>query len=162
MADIRRFVLLLVLGFLCLSTAHGQSTIPASGGDATGSGGSETYTVGQANYNTYSGTNGSAAQGVQQPYEISLVTAVENTEGIILEYKVYPNPVSASLTLTINPFSYEKMRYCLLDLNGATLQDKKIEGGETIIPTANLTPAVYLLKIINNNQVIKVFKVIKN
>ena len=40
------------------------------------------------------GINGSAAQGVQQPYEISVVTAVEKALDISLEMVVYPNPAT--------------------------------------------------------------------
>ena len=43
----------------------------ASGAVATGIGGSSSYTVGQVVYTTNTGSNGSVAQGVQQPYEIS-------------------------------------------------------------------------------------------
>ena len=46
--------------------ANAQDAIPATGGDATGSGGSASYTVGQIGYTTNTGTNGSVAEGVQQ------------------------------------------------------------------------------------------------
>jgi len=70
---------------LCLTIIQGQSTIPSTGGNATGSGGSVSYTVGQITYRTFSGTNGSIAEGVQQTYEISVVTANKITEAITLE-----------------------------------------------------------------------------
>jgi hypothetical protein len=69
---------------------HAQSTIPATGGNAAGNGGSVSYTVGQIVYTTVSGTNGSVAQGVQQPYEISVVTGIENKE-INLSCSIYSN-----------------------------------------------------------------------
>ena len=37
---------------LSFATAHAQEAIPATGGDASGSGGSASYTVGQVFYNT--------------------------------------------------------------------------------------------------------------
>ena len=68
-------------------------------------------------YTTVEGTTGAVAQGVQQPYEISVVTAIENTEGIILEYKVYPNPISwIYIKLTIKPFDDGNFKYRLYDL----------------------------------------------
>jgi len=79
----------------------GQETIPATGGNATSIGGSVSYTVGQVTYNTFSGTNGTIAQGVQQPYEISVVTAIRNTEEINLECLVYPNPTSGLVKLVL-------------------------------------------------------------
>ena len=71
-----------LLGF-CIATVQGQQTIPATGGNASGSGGSVSYTVGQILSSSISGANGSVVQGVQQPYEISVVTALRNTEDIV-------------------------------------------------------------------------------
>ena len=56
---------LLLLGFGL--TAQAQQATTATGGDATGSGGSAAYSVGQIVYTTHTGTTGSVAQGVQQP-----------------------------------------------------------------------------------------------
>ncbi|MFM2191538.1 MAG: hypothetical protein RLZZ118_495, partial [Bacteroidota bacterium] len=55
---------LLLLGFVL--TAQAQQATTATGGDATGSGGSAAYSVGQIVYTTHTGTTGSVAQGVQQ------------------------------------------------------------------------------------------------
>ena len=52
-----------LLGF-CLAIVQGQQTIPATGGNASGSGGSVSYSVGQILYSTFSGTNGTVVQGV--------------------------------------------------------------------------------------------------
>lgn len=82
---------LLLIGF-SITILHAQATIPATGGNAAGSGGSVSYTVGQITCNFLSGTNGTIAQGVQQPYEISVVTAIETAREISLECTVYPNP----------------------------------------------------------------------
>ena len=65
-----------------LSVATAQEGINVTGANASGSGGSASYTVGQMVYQTNTGTNGSVAEGVQQPYEISIVTAIEKAHGI--------------------------------------------------------------------------------
>lgn len=52
-------VLLLGLG---LTRLQAQEAIPASGGNATGNGGSASYSVGQVVYTTNTGTNGSAVR----------------------------------------------------------------------------------------------------
>jgi hypothetical protein len=138
-----------------------QNAVSASGGNASGSGGSVSYTAGQIFYNTISGLNGTVTQGVQQPYEISVVTALENTEGITLEYQVYPNPTNGLIKLIIKPFEYENRRFRLYDLNGILIQDEKIENEETEISLGNLSSSMYLLKIINDNHEVKVFKIVK-
>jgi hypothetical protein len=46
-------------------TIQAQNTIPATGSNATGTGGAVSYSVEQVPYNTFSGTNGFIIQGVQ-------------------------------------------------------------------------------------------------
>ena len=138
-----------------------QSTIPASGGDGTGAGGTVSYSAGQVVYTTNTGSNGTVAQGVQQPYEISVVTAIENTKGISLECIVYPNPTNGLVNLVVESFDYDNMRFRLYDINGVLLQDKKVESRETEISMENLSSSIYFLKIINNDLEVKVFKIVK-
>jgi hypothetical protein len=146
-----------------LSTAylHGQETITTAGGSATGSGGSVTYTVGQVAYYTFTGTNDSVAQGVQQPYEISVVTGMENTEDIYIEYNVYPNPTAGSFMLIVRSSEHNNMRFRLFNLNGLLLEDRKIESEETEISLRNFSSSIYLLKVMDKNREVKVFKIVK-
>lgn len=157
-----KFILLLSANFYCMISVSGQTAIPSAGGTATGSGGTSSYTAGQVFYITIPGTSGSVAQGVQQPWEISVVTAIEKTEGITLTMKVYPNPAGGVLTLSIDPFEDKDLRFMLYDMNGLLLLEKKIEGGLTEIPLLDYSATMYLLRIVNNKQEIKVFKVVKN
>jgi hypothetical protein len=142
-------------------TIQAQSTIPATGGNANGSGGSVSYTIGQIIYNTMSGSNGTVVQGVQQPYEISVVTSIRNTEDINLKCSVYPNPTVGITKLVFESSDFEDLRFRLFDITGMLLQDKKVESRETEISLANLSSSVYFLKVIKNNQEVKVFKIIK-
>jgi len=148
--------------FIGLTGLQAQNTISASGGNASGSGGSVSYTIGQVVYNTYTGTNGSAAQGVQQPYEISVVTGIEEAKDISLEIMVYPNPAQDYVILKIKNYEVENLRYQLYDINGSLLQDNKIVGNETNIVMSNYVSAIYFLKVTDNNKVVKTFKIIKH
>lgn len=147
---------------LYLSFLQAQETIPATGGNATGSGGSVSYTIGQVTYQTLSGTNGTVAQGVQQPYEISVVTAVENTDYINLVCTVYPNPTRGLLKLIIESSDYENLRFKIYNINGVLLQDNKVEARETEISLDNQSSSVYFLKVIKENLEVKTFKIIKH
>jgi hypothetical protein len=154
------------LCFLLLSgfsiTMHAQSTIHAIGGNASGSGGSVSYTVGQILYSTISGSNGTVVQGVQQSYEISVVTAIGKTEDINLKCLVYPNPTVGITKLVFESPDFENLRLRLYDINGVLLQDKRIESRETEISMERLSSSIYLLKLINNNKELKLFKIVKN
>jgi hypothetical protein len=149
-----------LLGF-CIATVQGQQTIPATGGNASGSGGSVSYTVGQILSSTISGSNGTVVQGVQQPYEISVVTALRNTEDISLKCSVYPNPTAGLTKLVFESPDFENLRFRLYDINGILLQDKKVESRETEISLENFSSSVYFLKVLKNNLEVKVFKIVK-
>lgn len=140
---------------------YGQQTVTTTGGTATGSGGSVTYTIGQVAYKTFTGSSGSVAQGVQQPWEISTVTAIENTEDISLLMNVYPNPASSAFKLTVGSLENRYLRYRLYDMNGVLLKDERIDSEETEIIIQDLPSTIYFLKVISNSQEIKVFKIVK-
>lgn len=152
---------LLLLG-LGSTGLYAQQAIPSSGGNALGSGGSVSYTIGQVVYTTNNGTNGSAAQGVQQPYEISVVTGLIEANGIKLICSAYPNPASQYVRLKIENHKTENLTYQLYDDSGKLLENRKVEGNETTIDMSKLVIATYFLKLSESNQAIKTFKIIKN
>jgi hypothetical protein len=150
-----------LLGF-CIAIVQGQEAIPATGGNVSGSGGSVSYTVGQLVYNTFPGTNGTLAQGVQQPFEISVVTGIEDTKDIFLEIEVYPNPAKDYLKLKIGNYDIVNLSFQLYDIKGNLLLRNRVDGNETIISMNPFIPSTYFLKVIDKNKVIKIFKIIKN
>ena len=147
---------------LGLTGLQAQERVNATGGNASGSGGSASYSVGQVVYTTNTGTNGSLAQGVQQPYEISVVTAIEQAKGISLSVTAYPNPTTDYLTLEVKDFELSTLHFQLFDMNGKLLQNEKITGNQTSISMSNLVPANYLVKVIQGDKDVKTFKIIKN
>jgi hypothetical protein len=153
-------IILFILG-VGLTGLYAQEVIPASGGDATGSGGTSSYSIGQIVYTTHNGTNGSAAQGVQQPYEISVVTGLEEVDGITLQSKTYPNPASSYITLKVDNNDLQNLSYQLFDMNGRLLDNKIIIDPETRFDLNNMVSGTYFLKLIQNNKEIKNFKIIK-
>lgn len=152
-------ILLLGLG---LTGLQAQEAIPASGGNASGSGGAVSYSVGQLVYTTNTGTSGFVAQGVQQPYEILVATGIEEVKGITLQCSAYPNPATDYVKLKVENYETENLTYRLYDINGKLLESKKVDGSETSINMETLVPATYFLKVIDNNKEVKTFKIIKN
>ncbi len=153
-----------LLLFITLITTKisAQESVNTSGGDTFGSGGSVSYSIGQIVYTTNTGSNGSVAQGVQQPYEISIVTSIDEANCITLSVLAYPNPTADNLTLEIKNFDYSDLSYHLFDINGRLLQSKKITESQTKITMGNLVTATYFVKVMQANREIKIFKIIKN
>lgn len=152
---------LIVIFLFCLGGIQAQEAILASGGNATGSGGTSSYSVGQMVYTTNIGSNGSMAQGVQQPFEISAVLGIDDLLGINLSLAAYPNPTTDFLNLTITDMDYKNLSYQLYDLNGRLLAHKKLKNNNSEITMKQLPSAVYYLKIMDNLKPVKIFKIIK-
>lgn len=145
-----------------LTGLQAQEAISTSGGNASGAGGTASYSVGQIVYSTFTGTNGSLTQGVQQPYEISVVTGLKEAIGIDLVCSVYPNPATDFVTLKAGNYETEDLTYQLYNSSGNLLEKKKIEGYESIIVISKLVPGTYFLKVNAKNKEIKTFKIIKH
>jgi len=160
-------VLIFLTFAFSLSTVSAQESVNATGGDASGSGGSASYTVGQVACQTLIGTGGLVMSGVQQPYEITEVTGLEEAEGINLSISAYPNPAADYLILEIEGDVQMQFIVSLYDMSGKLLQSENITSNQTSIAMGNLLPGTYFVKVIVKTQglayqEVKTFKVIKN
>jgi hypothetical protein len=157
---IRTIKIIFLLAF-CTLSIFAQETIPAGGGNASGSGGSVSYTIGQVVYTKNTGTTGSVTQGIQQPFEISVVTGIEDIAGTSMSLSVYPNPAYNFLILKIEGYEITKLTWQLFDLDGKLLEFKNVVNSETSIDMSNHIPACYFLKVIKDNEELRTFKIIK-
>ena len=139
-----------------------HASVNAAGGNATGTGGSASYSVGQVFFTTVSSTTNSVSEGVQQPFEISVFTGVKDIKAIDLYYAVYPNPTRGKLTLKIDNFEPNAFTYQLNDVNGKLLRSEKLTEKETAIDMSELKSAPYFLKVTNSKKEVKTFKIIKH
>ncbi len=137
-----------------------QSNTVSSGGDAIGSTGKVSYSIGQTDYITVTAGSGTLTQGVQQPFEI-LSVGISNVE-IDLNANTYPNPVANLLVLNINMPDPNSMNYVLSDAKGRILESRNISGSVTDITMASYSTGLYLLKIQKGNDDLKTFQIIKN
>ena len=150
---------LLLMG---LTRLLAQEAVSTAGGNASGSSGSVSYTVGQVAYTTNSGSAGTVAQGAQHPYEVFVVTGAEETPEIDLVFDLYPNPSSGTIRLVVDGHAGRNLRYELYDMNGNLLQDNKLANKETEIEFRELPSSVYFLHVMDNLKELKIFKIIKN
>ena len=117
----------ILIAFLLLFTQlfYGQQTIPASAGEATGTGGASSFTIGQVFY-TINATSsaGFVSQGVQQAFEIQTLS---NPDLLTVQLKAvtYPNPTTDYVVLKITDIALENLQYTLFDINGKTIVSKE-------------------------------------
>jgi hypothetical protein len=154
-------IAIFILTFSTNAFLSGQQAVLSAGANATGSGGTISYSVGQVVYHTHTGTSGSVAEGVQQPYEISVLSSEKEMTGISLTSSAYPNPTSDYLTLKVENYAIDNLRYQLFDMQGKLLESKIITSYQTNIPMNAFAPATYLLKVIHPNNEITTFSIIK-
>jgi hypothetical protein len=152
---------MLLAGLLWGSLAQAQESSNSSGGDATGSGGTVAYSVGQVLYTTNTGSNGSVAQGVQHAYEIFTIGIMETELNISLI--AFPNPTTENLTLQISDYNNEKLAYQLFDIQGKQLNNGQMNAKQTQINMNGLPSATYFIHVVNQeNKKVQSFKIIKN
>lgn len=154
---------LAILLFCTGGMVKAQEVIPATGGNASGSGGSASYTVGQVAY-TYASNGGSVSQGVQQGYVISTVLGLNNS-AINLQVAVYPNPTVDKLTLTLNETDFtakQGLVVQLYNMEGKLLKQQNVVAESTSIEMKDLRTATYYLRVLDNKNTVKTFKIIKN
>lgn len=143
------------------SLAMAQRNTAATGSDASGSGGSMSYTVGQVDFTMQSGPDGTVSQGVQQPYEF-LVLAQSEPQGTPFESTLYPNPATGDVQLRITGGPSLPLRVELRDEQGKLLHEARFAGASAVVPLAGRTAGIYLVHVLEENNHVKTFQVIKH
>jgi hypothetical protein len=153
---------IILIAFVLLGThsIYSQETITTSGGEATGSGGSSSYSVGQIVYTTHTGASGSISQGVQQSVELFTLSNPDLTT-VNLTAVTYPNPTSNYVVLAISDANLSNLNYVLYDLQGRIVTKGLTTQANTQIDMHSLATGTYVLKINQNSQELKTFKIIK-
>ncbi len=150
-----------VLLTVAAGVLRAQESVNSAGGQATGSGGTVSYSIGQVLYSSHTGSGGSEAQGVQQPFEIFVVSSREIRSSISLS--IFPNPAVETLCLITGAQAGPKLRYRMHDGNGKLLAEEDIRQTETRIAMWGLPSASYVLKVYDEKNIeIQTFKIIKN
>ncbi len=154
-------VLVILISGTALSGIWAQDAVLSSGGDASASLGSVSFSVGQVAYTRQSSQSGVVNAGVQQPIEFITVGYTELIADVTVG--IYPNPTKDKLILEIsgNYLEHDLQTYSLYDLYGKLLLQERILSKSVIVPLDKYAHGMYLLKVSQNNNVIKTFKVIK-
>ena len=150
----------ILTGYLALTSivSFSQQNTVTTGGDASGSNGSISYTVGQIDYLNASGSNGSINEGVQQPYEF-FTTGIGEIN--LIQVELYPNPTNEFVILSIQNL-LDNLDYSLYDLNGKIILTGKIDSKKTLLDFRQMANGEYLLHIQQEKKQMKSLKIIKN
>lgn len=154
--------LIFIICFGMFVMACAQENTLATGGEATGSGGSVSFSVGQIAIHYTTGDSLSFSEGVQQPFEISL-NGVDNYPAIELHAQVYPNPTQWNATLHISDINLidKNLQARLYDGNGRLLSEVQVISENTLIELSTCAAGTYFLNVSNDKIQLKSFKIIK-
>ena len=151
--------ILMVFG---ISGLQAQISLPAAGGNVSGSGGSLSYTLGQVVYVPISDASGNSIEpGIQQAYELFIVSANENDLKIGAEIRTYPNPANDYLIIQLQDDLKQDYSLAIYNIKGELRKMIKLEKNETKITMEEYVPSVYFIKVFRKNEIVKTFKIIK-
>ena len=157
-----KFHLVLMLFFSsAVLTLNAQEIVTTSGLNASGAGGTISYSVGQVSVAQNTGTEGSVIEGVQQPYIIDPTVGSE-IANINLKLATYPNPTSDEIIMTAEDLDLENFSYQLLSNEGKVLISKASIESTNNISLQSFPANIYLLNIYRDQIIIKSFRIIKN
>lgn len=137
----------------CSISSFAQQSANAAGGEATGSNGTLSYTVGQVDYINFSSPEISINLGVQQPYTV----IADEGEFQIL---VYPNPTPNQIKIKIIKPGTDEIQVTIYTILGQELLTRVLAEGETVISLSPYSAATYILQL-RLGETIKTYKIIK-
>lgn len=153
-------ILSLALALVYTNILNAQISVNTAGGDASGSGGTVAYTVGEVVYTSVNGSTGNIEQGVQHAYTVSDVGISNPAFEIALN--AYPNPTLNNLVINITKGFQENLRYRVTDILGQIVRESTIATVETVIEMDTFAAATYFVAVVDTkNQPLKTFKVEK-
>jgi hypothetical protein len=169
MKDLELFVIhkILIINILIFfnviiicSFTFGQSSVNITGGTSAGNQGSVTYSIGQVFYQHYQTSGGRLAQGVQHPYEIFVLTGVNETD-IDLRVLSYPNPARDYVVIEIKKDFPSDMYVQIFDISGRWVMTQPIIENYIKIDIQDIHSAALMMLVYSGDDLLKSFKVIK-
>ncbi len=154
---------LLVIGIAMTSLAMSQTASPELVSSAGESFNNTSYqldwSIGECVTATHNAGDYVITQGFHQNFYV--ITTVENLRADIY-MSVYPNPTSDFISLKIESSEVEDLQYTITDFSGKVLQISNFAGDIEQINFTNYAVGTYFISVMENNQLIKSFKIIKN
>ena len=155
-----RLILIMMAVCFTFSVNAQQSLITTAGSShATGSG-EISWSLGEVMTASFSVGSHELTQGFQQP-GLQVSTLIDNLKNNELEVKAYPNPVRYQLSVDFSEEFDEQLIMELYDLNGKLIIKQPFNGTKEEIDFSNYSTGEYILRVRNDQELFKSFKIIK-
>jgi Secretion system C-terminal sorting domain len=157
----KKTILFALFYLFSVVSSFAQQSVHIAGGEIKNTTGSISYSIGQANYINTRDNKNTLTQGVQQPYEISIISDVDNLNKQF-NISLFPNPTLNTITVTINETDASDFKSQLFDMNGKLLLQKESMESKSDLDMTTMAAGTYILKIENKYHSTNSFKIIKN
>ncbi|MFM7310701.1 MAG: T9SS type A sorting domain-containing protein [Flavobacteriales bacterium] len=137
----------------------GQQTVLSSGGDINAASGSVSYSIGQVSYEHIDGPAGTLYEGVQQPYELFVVSIDESM--LDVSFALFPNPTRDYITISMEHFQ-DGLSMAIFDLQGQLMMDTPLLHSNQALNVQHWAPSSYIVRIRNSSGAFSEFIFIKN
>lgn len=153
----KKLLFVLILSIWCLGGyAQLHDLVAASGASFKNSSGYLSFSIGELIISTHTSSSGVLTQGFHQT---RLRTGVPVLSASAIQITVYPNPVKDLLSLRVeHPQGFE---YILYDTRGGQLFRGPVLGEQTEIDFSALAPAIYILRITDHKEEVRLFQIVK-
>jgi hypothetical protein len=138
------------------SISFAQQLILCNGGEANGSGGTASYSVGQVFDMSISNNNYTIQEGVQQTYKVNTDGLLEMSTNL---FSIYPIPTSEFITIELKSKDFE-FEYYVISTEGSLVDKGIISPQNSIINLADLKTGEYHVVCKSDKQFFK-SKIIK-
>jgi hypothetical protein len=150
-------IILLVGGLVGNAQTIEREVVSSSGDFYSNGTGQLSTTFGEPVIVTFSNGTNELTQGFHQTR--ILITSIGDRQ-ISFEMEVYPNPVAEFLTIKVDELK-KKLSYSVFNIEAKMVLDNEIHSIETKIDLTQLAKGTYILKITENNTLVKSYKILK-
>ena len=152
----RKLLFSLLLSFCCLGAfSQAHELVSASGASFQNSSGYISYSIGEVITTSLTSSSAVLTQGFHQTRlrTVPVITQSEN------QMSVFPNPVNDLLILQIG--DPQGFGYLLYDVRGGLLERGQVLEDRLEIDFSALAPAVYILRVTNHQEEVRLFQIVK-
>ena len=153
----RKRLFILLFSFWCIGAfSQSQELVSASGASFQNSSGYISYSIGELITTTLTSSSAILTQGFHQTRLRWGVPVVSQPE---IQMSVFPNPVKDLLFLQIEePQGFD---YLLYDVRGGLLEQGQVLDERTEIDFSSRAPAIYILRVTNHKEEVRLFQIVK-
>lgn len=154
------FIIAFTIPYLAVQSQISEQVISASGGNGNNENLSIEWTVGEPVISTLLNESMIVTQGFHQP--VLEVTPLKTPTELLFTIEAYPNPTQDLIWIKLDDNEIEGLQFLLHDVYGKSLVKNPFNSNTESVNMSAFPAGVYFLKIIQSDQEIKTFRIIKH